>query len=649
MQDSLNSKPGDEIDLREFFILLWAYKLLIISTCILGIIYSFYVVQNTAKLYTSTATFKLDTTDAMGFSFKGNSDMGPLASIAGLGGLSDSSDLPIDMVSGRLFIQKLDEQLNFQADPFFNAYNPNSIDPIWKSLIKRAIGWQKPTIDTQEVIWQSIISKYSKYVLLSQTKELSAKVVVTHVNPQRAADIANGVMETIISYKQTEKNSTQDQRLSYLSNTLAKALGDLEAAQASLKEFTLENSALPIENFKAGSMALDTLREQLKRTTKLHEAVAELSLMLQNRTIDQDDYEGFRKKFPIVDQVEFRRVLGQNEIISTWDWPSINSANAVFDTLLERKRRLQSQINALQINADRSSIALETYAKLERDVNIAQATYTVLIEQVKVQSITAGYQSDKSEVYEYASAPVYPSQPKRNNILILGAIVGLFFGILLSIVSALLRGVYYSRKFLKAGAQARLTYRIRTLLNLRNKSLNDLNTLIIKKPRPILRDIAIEIHKSEATQVVVTSSHSKLSSDDAARALASYMQSDNMKLAVINFSSKSKKLSIDHERLSVESFVVAERAGHLSVLKPDGDLAAMELLGQKGFRESIQSLSSTFDLVFLSADDGDAISLLSALEGQKVFHITLARIRKTKAVTLKQMRSCIPIQGLLHD
>jgi len=51
----------------------------------------------------------------------------------------------------------------------------------------------------------------------------------------------------------------------------------------------------------------------------------------------------------------------------------------------------------------------------------------------------------------------------------------------------------------------------------------------------------------------------------------------------------------------------------------------------------------------LSADDGDAISLLRALEGQKMFHITLARTKKTKSATLAQMRSLLPIQGLLYD
>ena len=648
MHHSQKSLSEDEIDLRELFMTLWTYKLFILSSCVIGIVLGIYYLQNIEKEFTSTAIFKLNK-NVSSNNFSQSSQLSAFASLAGFSNKNDNSALPVDQVSGRIFIQKLDAKLNFQDDPYFNTYNPNSEDPIWKSLIKRAIGWQKSSPNVEEAIWQSIIKTYSSSVLLSETEDGSAKIMVTHVKPQRAADIANVIMDVIIFEKNIKTKKQQDQWMSYLSNTLANALGDLEHVQAKLKDFSLENSALPLESFAAESLELNALREKLKRSNKLYEAVTALSLMLQNNTTTQDDYLRLRKKYPIVDQVTFRRVLGQNEIINSWSWPKASSVSAVFDTLSERITRLKSNINELQINADRSGIALEKYARLEREARIAEATYTVLIEQVKAQSISAGFQPDVSEVYEYASAPINASAPKRNQTIALGAILGLFFGIALSSILAFRRNVYHSRESLKSGTRARFAFSVRTLLNLRNKSLTELNTMVVKKPLPILRDLAVEIHKSDVTQIVVTSSRSKLSGYDTSRALASYMQSGNMKIAVINFSSKATKLDTDHEKLSVGSFVVAERADHVSVLRPDSDLAAMELLSQKGFRGSIQSLNSTFDLVFLSADNGNAISLLSALEGQEVFHITLARTRKTNSVTLTQMRSRLPIQGLLHD
>ena len=644
MQDLLNSESNGEIDLRELFVTLWSYKLFIASTCALGVVIGGYYAQNADKEFSSTAIFKLD---------QGNLPInGRISALAGLTGLNNgmkASTFPVELFTSRIFIQNLDAKLNFQADPYFNSYDPSPVDPIWKTLIKRAIGWQKYSTNAQEAIWQGIVARYSKNVALDETKSGSHKIVVTHVNPQRASEIANVIMDKIISDEKNKKNAEQDQHLSYLSNTLATALSDLEVSQSNLKEFALENSALPLESFAAGSLQLDALREQLSRTSELHEAVAALSLMLQNKTTDQKNYLALRQRFPIVDQVEFRRVLGQNEIISSWSWPEASSVNAVFDTLTERKSRLQSQINASQIDAERSGLALETYAKLEREAKIAEATYTVLIEQVKAQSMAAGYRPDRTEVYKYASPSISPSAPNQKLILTLSAILGLFFGAALSLVLALCRGVYYSKNSLITGAQARLTASVRPLLPLRNKSLNNINTMLLKKPRPVLRDMAVEIHKSGVTQVVVTSSRSKLSGNDAARALASYMQSDTMKVAIIDFSSRAKKLNFNDEWPSVGSFVISEHADHVSGLRPDGDVAAMELLGQKDFLGNIQSLNSNFNLVFLCADNDDAISLLSALEGQKTFHVTLARTKNTKSATLVQMRSSLPIQGLLHD
>jgi len=647
MLDNLIPNPDDEIDFREIFIILWAYKLLIVSTCIIGIIFGGYYALNKDKQFTSEAIFKLGQAESGNVSIGG--ELASLVGVSAFGGTGRGSILPTDQATGRIFIEKLDAKLNFKADPYFNTYSPKSTDPIWKSLIKRTIGWQKSEIDDQEAIWQGIASSYSNNVTLEETSNGSIKVKVTHMNAQRAAKIANAIMEEIITSTRNKQSTEQDQQLIYLSNTLAKALSDLELSQSNLKDFALKNSALPMESFAAGSLELDALREQLSRTTKLHEAVAALATVLKNKTINNGNYLELRKQFPIVDQVEFRRVLGQNEIISSWTWPNASSVDTVFNTLSDRKKRLQSQINESQVNAERSSMALETYAKLEREAKIAEATYTVLIEQVKAQSMAAGFRPDKTEIYEYASASVVASAPNRKMILIICAVIGLFLGIVVSLALGMSRGVYYTRNSLKIGAQAKLSANNRSLLHLKNKSLNDINKILAKKPNAVLRNMAVEINKRAPEQIVITSLRARLSCNDVALALASYMQSNIRKISVIDFSSNSKKLDVDDKKLSIGSFVVVERIGHVSILRPNIDLAAIEMLSQKNFWENIQLLNSTFDLVFLCADNDDAISLLSALQGQKMFHITLARTKKTKSASLTHMRSILPIQGLFHD
>lgn len=646
MQDTVNSNTMDEFDLRELFLILWAHKLFIAFAVALGIVLGGYYALTAKKEYRSVAVFKLHSEEANSFMLGG--ELGALARLGGMGDMRDVGALTLEQINGRIFIQILDEKLNFQADSYFNTLNPYAVEPFWKSWLKSVIGWQNLPVDDEEATWQGIVSKFSESVSVDQVSNGPIKIAVIHENAMRAAEIANAIMHEIISFNEKEKKAEVDGKLSYLSNTLAEALGAMELSQSKLKEFTLENSALPLQSFSVGSVELDALREQMSRTSELHDAVAALLSMLQNRNTDQSDYIALREQFPVIDQVEFRRVLGQNEIISSWSWPEVNSVVAVLDTLTERKVRLLSKIKAAQLDAERSSRALGAFSKLQREAKVAEASYQVLIEQVKTQSVVSGYQPDNSKIYEYASPAITPSKPKRNLLLALGAVLGLFSGIAISLLFAQRRGVFYSKNSLQAEAQAQLVASVRDLMPLRNKSLNELEAMLIKNPRPTLRNLAVEVNKSGVKQVIITSSRAKLKCMDTAKALACYMQFDGIKVAIINFSERSKKLDIKEESSSVGTFI-AETGGHTSILWPDGDLLPIDLLSRRDFLKNLQSLHSTYDLIFLCADDVDAISLLRALEGQKIFHVMVARIKHTKSRALANMRSLIPIQGLLHD
>ena len=101
----------------------------------------------------------------------------------------------------------------------------------------------------------------------------------------------------------------------------------------------------------------------------------------------------------------------------------------------------------------------------------------------------------------------------------------------------------------------------------------------------------MEIHKSGTSQVVVTSSRAKISANDAAIALALNMKSDNIKIAVINFSEKSKTPNSNANQTSVGPFIVAEIENYVSLLEPEDDLKPVELLNHRDFIKNIQSIN----------------------------------------------------------
>ena len=112
----------------------------------------------------------------------------------------------------------------------------------------------------QYIIDSTLQENYLEYVQTSQTPAGAIEISVTHENPNLASEYANQIMELVRQTVSAEEEKSKEVRLSYLAETLADALQDMEIAQKNIKNFTLENSAAAKENFIVGSLQLDSLR-----------------------------------------------------------------------------------------------------------------------------------------------------------------------------------------------------------------------------------------------------------------------------------------------------------------------------------------------------------------------------------------------------
>jgi uncharacterized protein involved in exopolysaccharide biosynthesis len=643
MQNIPIKPTTEEIDFREIFFILWAYKFLIILICLFGVIYAGLHALKAPKKYTSEVVFKLGGA--------AENEKQSLFSSSGIfiPGLQNQSILPLDELTGQVFIKKIDKKLNFKSDPFFYKHNSSSKDSYWKTNLKILIGWEENDVDPDNAIWSLITKTYKNNVSFEETGSGAISISVSHSNPNRAAIIANTIMETTIANTQIKKKNAQDNKLKYLAQTLSSALNDLELSQSKLKLFAMENRTSPLENFQSDSYRLEDLRLQLSKTSKLYDAAKELVKNINKSQTSASDYDKLSQKFPIIDQVEFRRVLGQNEIISSWVWPEKSLVLSVLDTLRERQNALKYEIDLSQINAQKSEKALETFAKLQRDAKIAETSYGVLIDQVKRQSIVAGYQPDGSEIFEYASIALAPSSPNHKLILVIGAGIGLALGCVISIILGTLRGVFYSRKSLLKAAGSVFNAKVKVLYGIRKYKISDIEMSLKIKHRSILRDLSGEINKSKCNKVIFTSCNSKFRGNDVAKILGIYLQAQNVKICIINFSQKPKVMNNDTDKTSFGPFYVRDKVKEVTLLNVQSTLGALEILGQRNFLKDLNNLDAKFDLIFISADNNDAISLLRALKGQEIFHISLANLKRTKSNILSQIRMLAPIKGLLHD
>ena len=236
MAEQFEHQQDDEINLAELFALVWSHKILIGFITGICIFFSGYYALTADKIYTASAVFEIKKNDANGFNIPG--DLGALASLAGVGGATSSgSSSLLERLTKREFILLASDRLSLEKDPFFQTYDPNATDSLWKSKIKSLIGWQKSFQDDQSIIQQTVIENYNKHVQISETDGGAISISVKHGNPEFSAQYANGIMEQVRRLIVEEDRKNKDFRLTYLAETLADALQEMENAQNNLKNY----------------------------------------------------------------------------------------------------------------------------------------------------------------------------------------------------------------------------------------------------------------------------------------------------------------------------------------------------------------------------------------------------------------------------
>ena len=278
--------------------------------------------------------------------------------------------------------------------------------------------------DTNKIVENAIVEhnvarNYRKNIGFAKAKKSNTITVsVTHIEPQKAASYANNIMEEIKLLAQSESNTAQRSQMNYLSETLADALQEMETAEENLKNYALENSALAQEIFITDSLKLDEMRMEKRKVSEISDVLNIIEGLVKNGNLDSTSYETLRSQHPLVDDIDFRRILGMSETISAWTWPEVATIDAISATLKDRIQRLNMEITTIEENAKMYATSAEDLAKFKREAKIAEATYIVLIEQVKSQSLAAGFQPETFKVFEYATIPISASSPNLLNALI---------------------------------------------------------------------------------------------------------------------------------------------------------------------------------------------------------------------------------------
>ena len=637
MNDSSMSND-DEIDLRELSAsLLAGWKTIAASVVICASAAVVYAI-NVEPTYEATAVFELKSSKtAPGIS----SQYAGLASMAGISLGGTESKGVFDRVVGRDFILRLSGDVGLEGDEYFNP----KVDVSAFSLtgLKSALGLEGEGDQSKDAS-DSITEVYLEAVAIDETKNGSIEVSVTHNDANRAAVIANAIVARVVKELSEEEKRTQSEQLTYLSAQLADALSEMDATQKSVADFALANSLSSQSAFASRSELMFSLREDLRRTQEMARAVDELSaVMSSSSALSSSDYLEMKRTSPIIDDVDFRRLIGVPEALDAWSWPPRERLSDFRSTLADRMARIERSIADLRKEAELYATSTEKLATLQREATVAQATYNVLIEQVKAQSLITGYQGEVALFYQSATTPDLATSPKKKLIGALGIVIGAILGAMIAIISSIRSGKIYTLTSIFEASGATLRLKTTSLSKL---TPNDLASMA--KRLPSLSDVSLnELHIAQAMSqskvVAFCATGHTISPMAAALWMALLHKMSGKSVAVLCFGEKPPSLGAAVTGTLNDTADLFKFEG-VDILMPKSDMMIARMITSQDLHELLAEQDRRYDLVIVAATFDQTLNVVRSFARHSPFLVLLAK----PAATLKNILEAVKLISPPH-
>jgi len=440
----------DEIDLEQIFLSLWGNKLRIFFITILFALGSLVLTFNLDKKFEATAIFALENSAA---SEHFNSSLSGLSILSGmsLSGIASQQTQIFDRVTARDFALKLNRKANFENDPFFNPPKSDKISNVEhvKNFIKYLVRFdraQDPEFSDQLQISEKIFKAYLKSVNVQETPNGSIQIDVEHPDPTRAAFIANELVNQIDEELKFEDKKNRKDQLAFLSNELAKSLEELENSKRKVSYFSLSNGLGSPAEFVERAQSMDEFRDQLKITNDMLQGIKALTDLINKlKDPSPQDYLELRAKRPVIDRIEFRRLLGVPEALNSWEAPSVDKLKNISNILEDRLARIKSYLAEMRVEAERDAILAKRLEELQREEAIASATYQVMTEQIKTYSLQSGFEKKRLKIYQTAAPPTLPSNIDHKVVLALGTFMGALISCAIALLVTFRKGTLFSQ------------------------------------------------------------------------------------------------------------------------------------------------------------------------------------------------------------
>ena len=367
-------QEDDEINLLDYWRVIWKYKILIGIICsaivLFSAIYSFCL----PKIYKSTATI-LPAQSNQGSSIMGNPAAQNIALLTGISTSTTDEKTFLSILKSRTIKEKIVNQFNLK-----DYYKCLRLD--------------------------SAINSLGGVTKISPSKDGIISIDVEDKEPEMAAKIANAYIEHLNQLNAEFGIGTASRRRRFIAEQLAKADKSLKAAEDTLKEFQEKHRAISLVDQARGAVdASATIRSEI--------ATAEVQLqVMQNFTKDSHpEVISLRRKIQ-----ELKCQLAKSQYSTGLDLPS-ETGNPEYT---------KKEIYVPVANIPRVGLEL---GRLARDVKVQEAVYTFLTQELEKAKIDEVRDLPVVQPLDPAVPAIYKCKPKRMLNILLSGVVSLFLSI----------------------------------------------------------------------------------------------------------------------------------------------------------------------------------------------------------------------------
>ena len=225
-----------------------------------------------------------------------------------------------------------------------------------------------------------------------------------------------------------------------------------------------------------------------------------------------------------------------------------------------------------------------------------------------------------------------------------GAVLGFLVGLVLSLVEASRRGVYYTRQSIIDDTKPLVDLKTNKFLRIsRLKSSSILSAL---NNRHINELDEAEVSLLERKLVYFVDLGGRPTAAQAARLLATQSSKSGNNIVLCDVSKQSNKEIEGHTKIVMNDVTVSKADGGFDILT---EFEEASFFTSKNFKNTIESLLSAYDQVYISSDNQKSTAGLIALKPFDTSLVVLCRLRKTTKASIRKIVSIHPVSILFHD